>query len=165
MTRRRSRGRTRPFGRFADSPPKTISRRVRLRAEHGTGTSCHTTNTFGYLALNTLWTPKGETRAAPMATHALPQSTDNHDSPSMDGTEEEQPATRGPRKRVAIVGSGVAGLSAAWALNEYSHHEAVVFEASDYIGGHTHTVEFTKDDKTTPVDSGFIVSLQGSHTD
>lgn len=63
-----------------------------------------------------------------------------------------------PHKRVAVVGSGVAGLAASWALNEYSSHEVVLFESNDYIGGHTHTVEFTKDGKTTPVDSGFIVS-------
>ena len=63
-----------------------------------------------------------------------------------------------PPKKIAIIGSGVAGLAATWALNEYSDHEVILFEAHDYVGGHTHTVEFTTEDKTTPVDSGFIVS-------
>ncbi|ORY80901.1 hypothetical protein BCR37DRAFT_399255 [Protomyces lactucae-debilis] len=63
-----------------------------------------------------------------------------------------------PKKRVAIVGSGVAGLAATWALNEYSPHEAIVFESGDYVGGHTHTVTFKQGEQETPVDSGFIVA-------
>lgn len=66
-------------------------------------------------------------------------------------------SSRPTRKRVAVIGAGVAGLAATWALNEYSQHDVVLFEANDYIGGHTNTVNFTKDGKTTPVDSGFIV--------
>lgn len=62
------------------------------------------------------------------------------------------------KKRVAVVGSGVAGLACAWALNEHSDHDVVLFEANDYVGGHTHTVNFNHGDRTTPVDSGFIVS-------
>ena len=63
------------------------------------------------------------------------------------------------KKRIAVVGSGVGGLACTWALNEHSQHDVVLFEANDYIGGHTHTVDFTKDGKTTPVDSGFIVRI------
>ncbi len=57
--------------------------------------------------------------------------------------------------RIAIVGSGVSGLVAAHELHQ--DHEIVVFEANDYIGGHTHTV--TVDDPRGPlgVDTGFIV--------
>ncbi|KAL9940614.1 hypothetical protein V8E36_000102 [Tilletia maclaganii] len=44
--------------------------------------------------------------------------------------------------RIAVVGAGVSGLGATWALNEYSPHDVHLFEAGDYIGGHTHTVEF-----------------------
>lgn len=62
-------------------------------------------------------------------------------------------------KRVAIVGAGVAGLAATWALNEFSNHEVVLFEANNYVGGHTNTVTFEKDNRETPVDSGFIVKL------
>lgn len=63
-----------------------------------------------------------------------------------------------PPKRVAIVGAGVAGLAASWALNEFSNHEIVLFEANDYVGGHTNTVTFERNGSTTPVDSGFIVN-------
>ena len=70
--------------------------------------------------------------------------------------------------KVAVVGSGVSGIGAVWALNEHSDHEVHVFEANDYLGGHTHTVEFLPDArgdqglKTVPtnVDTGFIVYLR-----
>lgn len=57
--------------------------------------------------------------------------------------------------RIAIVGSGISGLVAAYLLNDA--HDLTVFEAADYVGGHTHTV--TVDDATGPanVDTGFIV--------
>ena len=60
--------------------------------------------------------------------------------------------------KIAVIGSGVSGIGATWALNEYSEHEIHLYEAGDYIGGHTHTVPFTRGDKTTNVDTGFIVS-------
>ena len=60
--------------------------------------------------------------------------------------------------KVAVVGSGVSGISAVWALNEYSEHEVHLFEANDYLGGHTHTVQFKRGNVTTNVDTGFIVS-------
>ncbi len=43
------------------------------------------------------------------------------------------------RTRVAIVGSGISGLAAAHALCE--HVDVSLFEAGDYFGGHTHTVD------------------------
>jgi predicted NAD/FAD-binding protein len=46
--------------------------------------------------------------------------------------------------RIAVVGGGVSGVSASWALNEYSKHEVHLFESGDYIGGHTNTVLFRK---------------------
>lgn len=67
------------------------------------------------------------------------------------------------RKRVAVVGSGVSGLSASWALNEFSDHEVVLFESNDYIGGHTNTVQFSKDGQNISVDSGFIVRLHAQN--
>jgi predicted NAD/FAD-binding protein len=65
--------------------------------------------------------------------------------------------------KIAVVGSGVSGIGAVWALNEYSDHEVHLFEANDYLGGHTHTVEIppwkgTKMRFPTNVDTGFIVN-------
>ncbi|KAE8221123.1 hypothetical protein CF319_g5466 [Tilletia indica] len=67
--------------------------------------------------------------------------------------------------RIAVVGGGVAGLGATWALNEHSPHDVHLFEAGDYVGGHTHTVEFHPPtdqpggERFAPtwVDTGFIV--------
>ncbi len=61
-----------------------------------------------------------------------------------------------PRKKVAIVGSGAAGIAALWALNR-SPHDVYLYETSPRLGGHTHTVEFTKGKYKTLVDTGFIV--------
>jgi len=57
--------------------------------------------------------------------------------------------------KVAIIGSGISGLTAAYLLNK--KHDVTVFEANDYIGGHTHTHEIDQNNKTWQVDSGFIV--------
>lgn len=57
--------------------------------------------------------------------------------------------------RIAIVGSGISGLVAAYHLRH--EHDITVFEANDYIGGHTHTVEVALDDERHAVDTGFIV--------
>ncbi|RTL18985.1 MAG: FAD-dependent oxidoreductase [Burkholderiales bacterium] len=59
------------------------------------------------------------------------------------------------RKRVAVVGGGIAGLSAAWALSGHAH--VTLFEAGDYAGGHTHTVDVTLEGITHGVDTGFLV--------
>lgn len=61
------------------------------------------------------------------------------------------------RKRVAIVGSGCAGIGAAWALNTSTEHEVHIFEADESLGGHTNTVPFKHGDRKTTVDTGFIV--------
>ncbi|KAH8687700.1 hypothetical protein BGZ60DRAFT_363932 [Tricladium varicosporioides] len=61
-----------------------------------------------------------------------------------------------PRKKVAIVGSGVAGIGALWALNR-THHDVYIYEAADRLGGHTNTVEFKHSIHKTLVDTGFIV--------
>ena len=59
------------------------------------------------------------------------------------------------KPRVAIVGSGVAGLTAAYRLQ--NDVDVTVFEQNDWIGGHTHTVDVTLDGQTYAVDTGFIV--------
>lgn len=58
-------------------------------------------------------------------------------------------------KRIAVIGAGIAGLSAAWLLSRA--HAVTLFEANDYLGGHTHTVDVTIDGITAPVDTGFLV--------
>lgn len=57
--------------------------------------------------------------------------------------------------RIAVVGSGISGLVAAHFLVD--HHEVVVFEALDRLGGHTHTHQLEVDGRQYAVDSGFIV--------
>ena len=58
--------------------------------------------------------------------------------------------------RIAIVGAGIAGLGSAWLLQKQGH-AVTLFEANDYLGGHTHTVDVTLDGLTAPVDTGFLV--------
>ena len=58
-------------------------------------------------------------------------------------------------QNIAVIGSGIAGLTAAHLLSR--EHRVTVFEANDYIGGHTHTVPVTMDGDTVAVDTGFIV--------
>ncbi|HET9153737.1 MAG TPA: FAD-dependent oxidoreductase [Solirubrobacterales bacterium] len=57
--------------------------------------------------------------------------------------------------RIAIVGTGISGLVAAHRL--HPEHEIVVYEASERIGGHTHTVAVEAADGTHWIDTGFIV--------
>lgn len=57
---------------------------------------------------------------------------------------------------IAVIGSGVAGLTAAYLLNK--KHDVTVFEKNDYPGGHTHTIVIPDGpDAGTAVDTGFIV--------
>jgi predicted NAD/FAD-binding protein len=58
--------------------------------------------------------------------------------------------------KIAIVGAGIAGLGTAWLLQKQGH-AVTLFEANDYLGGHTHTVDVTLDGVTAPVDTGFLV--------
>lgn len=57
--------------------------------------------------------------------------------------------------RIAVVGSGVAGLGAAWALR--LRHEVTLYEADPRAGGHANTVELSDEGGSIPVDTGFIV--------
>jgi len=58
-------------------------------------------------------------------------------------------------RRIAVVGSGIAGLAAARALTR--HARVTLYEAADYFGGHAHTVDVTLDGWTHAVDTGFLV--------
>ena len=57
--------------------------------------------------------------------------------------------------KIAIIGSGISGLTAAYLLNR--QHDISVFEASDWVGGHTHTVDVQVDGRHFAIDTGFIV--------
>lgn len=57
--------------------------------------------------------------------------------------------------RIAVIGSGIAGLASAWLLSR--RHEVTLFEANDYLGGHTHTHDIEVDGRHHAVDTGFIV--------
>lgn len=57
---------------------------------------------------------------------------------------------------IAVVGAGISGLGSAFYL-ERAGHTVTLFEAADYFGGHTHTVDVTLDGMTAPVDTGFLV--------
>lgn len=59
------------------------------------------------------------------------------------------------RQRIAVIGAGVSGLTAAWLLAE--KHDVEVFEAGDYAGGHTNTEQVEAGGRTWPVNTGFIV--------
>lgn len=57
--------------------------------------------------------------------------------------------------KIAVIGSGIAGLTAAHLLSE--QHEVWVYEKGDYIGGHTATVDVEVAGKRYAIDTGFIV--------
>lgn len=57
--------------------------------------------------------------------------------------------------KIAIVGSGISGLTSAYLLNR--QHDITLFEAGDWVGGHTHTVDVQVDGRDYAIDTGFIV--------
>ena len=59
------------------------------------------------------------------------------------------------RRRVAVIGSGISGLSAAWLMSKSC--DVVIYEAADRLGGHAHTVDVPTRDGPIAVDTGFIV--------
>lgn len=59
------------------------------------------------------------------------------------------------REKIAIIGSGISGLTCAHQL--MGQHDLTIFEAENYIGGHTHTVQVEKEGEVSHIDTGFIV--------
>ena len=57
--------------------------------------------------------------------------------------------------KIAIIGSGIAGLTSAYLLNR--SHQITLFAAGDWVGGHTHTVDIEVDGRPYAIDTGFIV--------
>jgi uncharacterized protein len=58
--------------------------------------------------------------------------------------------------RIAVIGSGISGLSCAWLLSQ--RHDVTLFESDTRLGGHSHTVDVCHDNHHASVDTGFIVS-------
>ncbi|WP_243367777.1 NAD(P)/FAD-dependent oxidoreductase [Microvirga solisilvae] len=59
------------------------------------------------------------------------------------------------RLKIAVIGSGISGLSAAWLLGK--SHDVTLIEADERFGGHSHTVDAASKAGGIPVDTGFIV--------
>lgn len=59
--------------------------------------------------------------------------------------------------KIAVIGSGISGLSCAWLLNKEASNEVTLFEAASYLGGHSNTVDVSLEGFTHPVDTGFLV--------
>ena len=59
------------------------------------------------------------------------------------------------RKRIAIIGSGISGLTSAWLLAPT--HEVTLFEAGSSCGGHSHTIDVDFKGEKVSIDTGFMV--------
>lgn len=58
-------------------------------------------------------------------------------------------------KRIAVIGSGISGLSAAWLLRDKAR--VTLYEADSRFGGHSNTLVIEEGDRPVPVDTGFMV--------
>ena len=64
-------------------------------------------------------------------------------------------------KRLAIVGSGIAGLGAAWLLR--NHFAITLYEQQAHLGGHTNTITIDENGRAVPIDTGFMVFNHVTH--
>ena len=71
------------------------------------------------------------------------------------------PRDQDRRPTVAIIGTGISGISAAWLLAP--HFDVTVYEAASRIGGHSNTVSVSLDDGKIAVDTGFIVYNENTY--
>lgn len=102
----------------------------------------------------------GSAAATPMIRHPIPDVRGGQTSIALAGMGllSEMPRDiagfEGPLN-VAVIGTGIAGMSAAWLLSR--KHRVTVYEQDSRIGGHSNTVEVAGPDGPIPVDTGFIV--------
>ena len=66
-----------------------------------------------------------------------------------------------PRKCIAVIGSGISVQGSAYFLNRL--HDVVLFEAANYLGGHTNTVDVTLEGPTHGVDTGSLLYSEHSY--
>ena len=67
------------------------------------------------------------------------------------------------KKRIAIIGSGISGLSAAFLLS--NKFDVCLYEKENNLGGHTRTVNFIDNHKNISIDTGFIVFNDKNYPD
>ena len=59
--------------------------------------------------------------------------------------------------KIAVIGSGISGMSAAWYLAKQQQHQVVLYESGERLGGHTATVNVEEGERHLAIDTGFIV--------
>lgn len=65
-------------------------------------------------------------------------------------------------KRIAVVGSGCAGLAAVWALKD-TPYDVYLYESADRLGGHANTAQWRTGKYAAAVDAGFIVLNEATY--